>query len=52
MAYAAMVAENRHAALFRPLDEVTIKNYGTFTPTSSLVYRLPLIFSHTIICPS
>ena len=31
MAYATMVAENRHTVLRRPLDTLKIKNYRTFT---------------------
>ena len=33
MANAAVVAENKHTVLRRPLDALPIKNYWTFTPT-------------------
>ena len=52
MANAAVVAENRHAALRRPLDALKIKNYRKFTTTELIdvqVLAAADIFTHDIM---
>ena len=47
---AAMVAENRHTVLRRPLDALKIKNILTFTPTELIAVQAAAdILTHDIM---